>query len=225
MLFKKNSYIPADKKRNLKKIKLYSGNKLTRKQIDSLKFVRVMFGTKSKAGNGYDFKIGEVNVAEKWNPKDTKPENNGGFNFSLEEKILRWICRGDVLYDVTIPEDAEVIDSASPNSPHGVFITNKIIVTNPRPLTDELVMELYNKSELPDKSIFAALPICAGRGYINTAKKIIHDMVTEKNIDEVIEIFKDWTKDRQTGVFDENNLKEGSQLIYKMLLEIRNIND
>lgn len=221
MLFKKKVYIPADKKRKLKRIKLYGGNKLTRKQIDNLKFVRVMFGTESKAGDGYSFKIGEVNIAEKWNPKDLKPENNGGFNFSLEEKILRWICRGDVLYDVTIPDDAEVIDSASPNSPHGVFITNKIIVTNPRPLTDELVMELYNKSELPDKSIFAALPICASRGYNNTAKKIISDMVNESNVDEVIEIFKDWTKDRATGEFNEDNLNESTKLFYNMLLEIK----
>ena len=221
MIFFKKNYIPADKKRKLKKIKLHSGNKLTEKQIERLKFVRVMFGTESKAGNGYRYKIGEVNVAEKWNPNDLKPENNGGFNSSLEEKILRWICRGDVLYDVTFPDDAEVIDSASPNSPHGVFVSNKIIMTNPRLLTDDLVMELYNKSELPEKSFFAALPICASRGYMNTAKKIIADKVTVSNVKQVIEIFKEWTKDRATGIFEESNLNENALSVYKMLLDIR----
>ncbi len=29
----------------------------------------------------------------------------GGFNFSTEDKILRWLVRGDTLYDVIIPED------------------------------------------------------------------------------------------------------------------------
>ena len=70
----------------------------------------------------------------------------GGFNFSTEDKILRWLVRGDTIYDIIIPDDAEVIDVESISAPHGVFRTNKIIVTNPRILTDELAMYYYKIS-------------------------------------------------------------------------------
>ena len=60
------------------------------------------------------------------------PEDMGGFNFFTENKILRWLLRGDVLYEVIIPDDAEVIECDSISAPHGVFRTNKIIITNPK---------------------------------------------------------------------------------------------
>ena len=66
----------------------------------------------------------------------------GGFNFGSEDKILRWLHRGDTLYDVIIPEDAQVVLC---NEEKGVWRANKIIVTNPRKITDEVVMELYKK--------------------------------------------------------------------------------
>ena len=37
----------------------------------------------------------------------------GGFNFSTEDKILRWLVRGNTIYDVVILEDAEIIDCPS----------------------------------------------------------------------------------------------------------------
>lgn len=45
----------------------------------------------------------------------------GGFNFSTESKILRWLVRGDTIYDVELPEDAEVVDCPSNSASHGVF--------------------------------------------------------------------------------------------------------
>jgi hypothetical protein len=72
------------------------------------KYVRVMDGVKSNAG-GFDYKIDEVNIANNWNPKADNPEEFGGINFGIEDKILRWLHRGDTLYDVIIPEDAEVV--------------------------------------------------------------------------------------------------------------------
>ena len=73
-----------------------------------IKYVRVMDGLKSNAG-GFEYKLDEINVAEKWNPNNLEPEEMGGFNFGTEDKILRWLHRGDTIYDVIIPEDAEVI--------------------------------------------------------------------------------------------------------------------
>ena len=87
----------------------------------------------------------------------------GGFNFSTEDKILRWLIRGDTLYDVEIPSDALVIDCPSKSAPHGVFRSNKIILHNPRKITDEIALDLYKKSKLPEISYFKSLVGCAIR--------------------------------------------------------------
>ena len=69
-------------------------------------YIKLLDGSKSNAG-GFEYKIGKVNVADNWNPTTSDPKLMGGFNFSTDEKILRWIHRGDTVYDVIIPEDAE----------------------------------------------------------------------------------------------------------------------
>ena len=58
-----------------------------------IKYVRVMDGLKSNA-SGEEFKLDEVIIAKIWNPKEIEPEKMGGFNFSTEDKILRYIFRG-----------------------------------------------------------------------------------------------------------------------------------
>ena len=67
-----------------------------------MKYVRVMDGLKSNA-SGFEYKIDEVNIAANWNPEALNPEDFGGFNFGTEDKILRWLHRGDTIYDVIIP--------------------------------------------------------------------------------------------------------------------------
>jgi hypothetical protein len=105
-----------------------------------MKYLKVMFKTKSGASD-FEYKIGKVNIANKWNPNVHDPQKMGGFNFSTEDKILRWLVRGDTIYDVAIPDDAEIIDCESTSAPHGVFRSNKIIITNPRVVTDEMAMD------------------------------------------------------------------------------------
>ena len=114
-----------------------------------MKYVRVMDGLKSNAG-GFIYKLGEVNISEKWDKTTLEPEKMDGFNFSTEDKILRWLHRGDTIYDVIIPDDAEVI---LVDEEKGIYRSNKIIVTNPRTITDEIVIELYNKTTLSNKII------------------------------------------------------------------------
>lgn len=157
------------------------------------KYVKVMFGNKSGA-NGFEYKIGEINEANFWNPNSLNPKEMGGFNFSTEDKILRWLVRGDTIYDVTIPEDSEIIDCPSESAPHGVFRTNKIIITNPRIVTDEMAMEFYRKSNLPEKSYYKAMAGCAVRGYRNTTKQIFKDKINIENINIAIEEFEDFCK-------------------------------
>lgn len=157
------------------------------------KYVKVMFGDISGASD-FRYKINEVNIASNWNPKASTPKEMGGFNFSVEDKILRWLVNGDTLYDVIIPDDAEVIDCINNSAPHGVFRTNKIIISNPRIVTDKLAMKLYLKSNLPEKSYYKALAGLAIRGYINTCKKLISDRVNKNNINLVLDEIQDFTK-------------------------------
>ena len=114
------------------------------------KYVRVMDGLKSNAG-GFEYKLNEVNVANEWNPNTLNSKEMGGFNFSTEDKILRWLHRGDTIYDVMIPEDTEVILC---DEDKGIYRANKIIVTNPRIITDEMVIDLYKITTLPSKVIY-----------------------------------------------------------------------
>lgn len=158
------------------------------------KYVKVMFENKSGANNDIEYKIDEVNVAKIWNPSASEPKEMGGFNFSTEDKILRWLIRGDTIYDVIIPDGAEVIDVESISAPHGVFRANKIIITNPRIMTDELAMYYYKISKLPEKSYFKSLAGCAIRGYKNTCMQIIKDKVNKDNIDLVLSEINDFVE-------------------------------
>lgn len=159
--------------------------------MENEKYVKVMFGLTSGA-NGFKYKLNEVNIADNWNPKKEDAKEMGGFNFSVENKILRYLIRGDTIYDVELPTDAEVIDCPSSSCPHGVFRTNKIIIKNPHHITDEVAFDLYKKSNLPEKSYYKSLIGCAIRGNINTAKQIIKDKVNKENIDLVLNEVNDF---------------------------------
>lgn len=154
------------------------------------KYIKLMDGTKSNAG-GFEIKINEIIIADKWDTSTLDPAIMGGFNFSTEEKILRWIHRGDTVYDVEIPENTEIIDCPSPNCPHGVFRSNKIILKNPRKLTEEMVMKFYEKSDLPERTYYQCLVILSQyKNYINVAKEIIKDKINKNNIQECINEFE-----------------------------------
>lgn len=66
-----------------------------------------MFGTNSGADKNLEYKLGEVNIADVWNPEELDPKRMGGFNFNTETKILRWLIRGDTVYDIEVSKDAE----------------------------------------------------------------------------------------------------------------------
>lgn len=170
------------------------------------KYLKVMFGTTSGAKQDLRYKINEVNVADKWNPSSSDPKEMGGFNFSTEDKILRWLVRGDTIYDVIIPKDAEVIDCPSESAPHGVFRSNKIILSNPRPVTDDMAMYFYKKSDLPKKSYFKAMSGCAIMGYYKTADKIIEDKINKDNIDLAISEYLDFYQpSKESNQFGHDN--------------------
>ena len=179
------------------------------------KYVRVMDGTKSNAG-GFEYKLDEVNVSNNWNPNEVEPEKMGGFNFGSEDKILRWLHRGDTIYDVIIPKNAEVILC---NEEKGVWRANKIIVTNPRTITDELVIELYKKTTLSNKVIAQCLQTLLWKNRLEVSKYIINDRVNKENVDEFINEFENYNKKSENFNYDE--LGEDSKIIYDMLKKIK----
>ena len=183
------------------------------------KYLKVMFGTSSNANNNLKYKIDEINISNDWNPKAKNPKAMGGFNFSTEDKILRWLIRGDTLYDVEIPADAEIIDCHSKSAPHGVFRSNKIILHNPRKVTDEIALTLYKKSKLPEVSYYKSLAGCAIRGYKNTCLEIIKDRVNKNNIDLVLSEIDDFVSPFSND--DNNKELQVYEEVMKILKEIK----
>ena len=180
------------------------------------KYVRVMDGLKSNAG-GFEYKLDEINISNNWNPKEKEPDKMGGFNFGSEDKILRWLHRGDTIYDVIIPDDAEVILC---NEEKGVWRSNKIIVTNPRVITDEIVIELYKKTTLSNKVLAQCLQTLLWKNRLNISKYIINDRVNKDNVDEFILEFENYTKKSDNFIYNE--LGNDSKIIYDMLYKIKN---
>ena len=178
------------------------------------KFIKVMFGNK---GANYEYKIGEVNVANTWNPKAERGREFGGFNYTTEDCILRWLHRGDTLYDVEIPKDAENIKLEGATT---IYRCNKIILTKPRKVTDEMAMEFYKKSNIPEKSYYKALGAVALMNYKNTALAILRDKVNKNNIDIVLEEWNDFIQNGGDG--NRINTNETIGLIDRSLNDIKN---
>lgn len=147
------------------------------------KYVRVMYDLKSDA-SGKEYKLGEISEATNWYKDDGTLNPKGGFYFSTEEGIVRWLLRGDTIYDVVIPDDAIVIDESGSNI---VYRTNKIIINNPKKITDEFAVELYKKSKLPETVNYRLIGILAMCGYEKASLEVIKDKVNKDNIDEVID--------------------------------------
>jgi hypothetical protein len=189
-----------------------------------MRYVKVVDGMTSNAG-GFKYKLNEVNVAKVWNPKTFDPEKMGGFNFSTITKILRWVHRGNTIYDVIIPDDAEVIDCPSKNCPHGIFRANKIILTNPRKLTEEVVLDLYKKSKLPLNTYYQCLVVLLYKHYMSVIDEIIKDKIDKNNIDDCIKGFEQMIADKHDGKepnFVYDDLWPEAKDVYDKLLKIKN---
>lgn len=165
-----------------------------------MKYVRVMDGTVSNE-SGLNTPIDEVVVSRDWNPTATERDEITGINFSTDESILRWIKRGDTLYDVILPDDAEVKKVPGNFTPDGLFRTNKLILTNPVKLTEDVVLDLYYKSNLPEKTYHDVLAILAIRKFCSAADKLIEDKINKNNIDEYLTDYINFENDIHDGNF------------------------
>lgn len=177
------------------------------------KYLKVMFGTTSGANKNLEYKIGEVNVADNWNPNAKKGRDFGGFNYATEDCILRWLHRGDYVYDVEIPEDAENVKIEGATT---IYRANKIIISNPRKITDEMAFEFYKKSNIPELSYYKALAAVSVMNYKNTAIQMFRDKVNKENINIVLE---EWNDFMSKG--DRSKANETVKMINDYLLEVK----
>ena len=163
-----------------------------------MKYLKWAFGTNVGHRENQKFEIGKVITCDTWNPENSDWEKRGGFNFTNEECALRWMSRGDTLYEVEIPSDGEVLNVRNDKTPGGIIVANKIILKNPIPISEDLLLDFYNKSKLPLSTYFECIGLLSARGYYDLALKIIKDKVSMSNIDEALDKYnsslKPWHK-------------------------------
>lgn len=176
-----------------------------------------MYGTTSGAKKDFKYKIGEVNISNHWNPGATNGRDFGGFNYASEECIIRWLHRGDTIYDVEIPNDAENIELDGATK---IFRTNKIIIKNPRKVDDDLALYFYKISKIPEKAYYKALGVVSIMNYRKTALAILNDKVNKENIDEVLEEWNDFIS--HGGKNDRKDATELVKEISNKLYDIKN---
>ena len=200
----------------IKLLKLNS-NYQNRKLVNLLmKFVKVINGTTSDAGD-FEYKVNEVNIANNWNPTSKCGKDFGGFNYATEDSILRWLHRGDTIYDVEIPDDAEVVKLQGATI---VYRTNKIIVKNPRKVTDDMALYFYEISKIPQRSYYKALAAVSVMNYKKTAYAILKDKVNKNNINEVLEEWNDFIEHGNQE--DRINVNDLIGIIENKLYELKN---
>lgn len=184
------------------------------------KYYRVI-NTVREYKDGRRFPIDEVVVADK--KVDLKAEDKtklGGFFISTYDYMFRWLIRGDTLCEVIIPDDSKIYKTISSN---GIYLADKIILTNPVKVDDNLAMDLYLKSNLKEESYYMAMVACAICGYMNTALKVLKDIVNKDNVDKVIAIVSDYCKRREDESYIEDTQAiEGIKVLNKKLEDIKN---
>lgn len=186
----------------------------------NIKFYRVI-QTVKEYRDGKKFPLNEIVTCErKINLNAETQKDMGGFCISTYNYIFRWLIRGDTLCEVIIPETEKIYKTVSEN---GIYIAEKIILTNPKRIDDNFATVLYFNSNLPEVSYFKAMTACAICGYINTAIKVCEDKVNKTNIDIAIKELEDFCQRRKEEKYIETELTKNSvQTLKNRLLEIKN---
>lgn len=186
----------------------------------NIKFYRVI-QTVKEYSDGRRFPIDEIVIADKKiNFNAEQQIDMGGFCVSTFDYIFRWLIRGDTLCEVIIPENEKIYKTVSEN---GIYIAEKIILTNPKKIDDDFATELYLKSNLPEVSYFKAMTACAICGYIKTALKVCEDKVNKTNVDIVIKELEDFCQRRKEEKYIDSELTQNTvQTLKNRLLEIKN---
>ncbi|MBR2827834.1 MAG: hypothetical protein IKE70_01200, partial [Bacilli bacterium] len=163
-----------------------------------MKYLKWAFKDNVGHRDGQKFELGKEIICDTWDPNQQDWDKRGGFHFTNKECALRWMSRGDTLYEVEIPSDAEVIEVKNDKTPGGIIVANKIILKNPIPISQELLLDFYHQSKLPLETYFECIGLLASRGFYDLSLIIIKDKVDNHNIDIALEEFnqslKPWHK-------------------------------
>lgn len=184
------------------------------------KYFRVI-QTEKEYQDGKRFPIDKVVISNnKIDLNATDRTKIGGFYVSTYDYIFRWLIRGDTLCEVIIPEDSKIYKTISEN---GIYVTEKMILTNPRKIDDNFAMKLYLESKLPEKSYFKAMTACAIKEYINTALKVCDDKVNKENVDIAISELEEFCKTREEENYITNTFSiQAVKILYNKLKQIKN---
>lgn len=180
-----------------------------------MKFVKVMFEKTSGANSSFKYELNKINECNNWNPLAKSGKDFGGFNYATEDCILRWLHRGNTIYDVEIPADAEVVKLQGATT---VYRANKIIIKNPRKVNDDMAYQFYKISNIPEKSYYKALAVVCIMGYKKTAYAILNDKVNKNNINQVIDEWNNFID--HGGKSDRRNI---NKLVYEIENTLKNI--
>ena len=174
-----------------------------------MKYLKWAFKDNVGHRDNQKFEIGKVITCDTWNPNNTDWDKRGGFNFTNEECALRWMSRGDTLYEVEVPEDGEILEVKNDKTPGGIIVANKIILKNPIPISEELLIAFYKKSKLPLTTYFECIGLLSSRGYYDLALTLIKDKVNMDNIDLALAEFNSSIKPWHEVDYDcYNKVKE-----------------
>lgn len=186
----------------------------------NIKFYRVI-QTVKEYRDGKKFPLNEIVTCErKINLNAEEQKDMGGFCISTFDYIFRWLIRGDTLCEVIIPKTEKIYKTVSEN---GIYIAEKIILTNPKRIDDNFATELYLNSNLPEVSYFKAMTACAICGYINTALKVCEDKVNKTNVNIAIKELEDFCQRRKEEKYIDTELTKNTvQILKNRLLEIKN---
>ena len=88
-------------------------------------------------------------------------------------------------------------------------------MTNPRKITDEMVIELYKKTTLSNKVLAECLLTLQWKNRKEISKYIINDRVNKDNVLEYLEEYVNYAGDKYLNTDD-------AQEIYELLLKIKN---
>ncbi len=154
-----------------------------------MKYLKWVFNDNIGHRDNQKFEIGKAITCDTWDPNNNDWDKRGGFHFTNEECALRWMSRGDTLYEVEIPQDGEVLEVKNDKTPGGIIVANKIILKNPIPISEELLMNFYKKSKLPLTTYFECIGLLSSRGYYDIALTLIKDKVNIDNIDLALKEF------------------------------------
>lgn len=165
-----------------------------------MKYVKAMDELKTKENI---YKLNEKNVATDWNPFADNNLDYGGYSYTNEESVIRWLYKGNYVYEVTIPDGADTVKLSDSVD---LFRTNEIIINNPQVVDDSLAMHYYRISNLPIRGYYKAIASSAVMGYKETALQIIHDKVNKYNVDEVLSDWKSFMNQKSQYTIKDINI-------------------